>query len=78
MLQWEYKSLTYGVEGKVVYSLRFWEDSSRRAYVLEFAEAVWPLAREDPDPVRWADAFAEAAYGQTQAGQAGHRLVGGF
>ena len=32
MPQWEYKSLTYGIEGKVVYSLRFWEDSSRRAY----------------------------------------------
>jgi len=32
MAQWEYKSLTYGKEGKVVYSLRFWEDASRRTY----------------------------------------------
>src|SRR5262245_42529257 len=32
MAQWEYKTLTYGIEGKVVYSLRFWEDASRRTY----------------------------------------------
>ena len=32
MTHWEYKTLTYCIEGKVVYSLRFWEDSSRRAY----------------------------------------------
>jgi hypothetical protein len=32
MPQWEYKTLTYGIEGKVMYSLRFWEDASRRAY----------------------------------------------
>ena len=32
MPQWEYKTIAYGIEGKVVYSLRFWEDSSRRAY----------------------------------------------
>jgi hypothetical protein len=30
--QWEYKSLTYSLQGKVVYSLRFWADSSGRAY----------------------------------------------
>ena len=32
MPQWEYKTIAYGIEGKVVYSLRFWEDSSRRVY----------------------------------------------
>jgi hypothetical protein len=32
MPQWEYKTLTYAIEGKVVYSLRFWADSSGRAY----------------------------------------------
>jgi hypothetical protein len=32
MAQWEYKTLTYGIEGKVVYSLRFWVDASRRVY----------------------------------------------
>jgi hypothetical protein len=33
-----------------------------RADVLAFADDVWPLAQEDPDPVRWADAFVEAGY----------------
>jgi hypothetical protein len=28
--------------------------------LLTFAEAAWPLMREDPDPGRWADAFLEA------------------
>jgi hypothetical protein len=32
MPQWEYKSLTYAVQGKVVYTLRFWADSSGRSY----------------------------------------------
>ena len=32
MPQWEYKTLTYGIEGKYVYSLRFWEDFSRQTY----------------------------------------------
>ena len=32
MPQWEYKTIAYGIEGKVVYSLRFWEDASRRTY----------------------------------------------
>jgi hypothetical protein len=31
-----------------------------RAEVQEFAEAVWSLALEDPDPVRWVDAFVES------------------
>jgi hypothetical protein len=28
--------------------------------LLEYAADVWPLAREDPDPPRWARAFLEA------------------
>jgi hypothetical protein len=28
--------------------------------VLAFAEDVWDLTSEDPDPSRWADAFVEA------------------
>jgi hypothetical protein len=28
--------------------------------LLEYAAAVWPLAREDPDAGRWARAFLEA------------------
>jgi hypothetical protein len=28
--------------------------------LLAFASDVWPLAREDPDPGRWATAFLEA------------------
>ena len=32
MSQWEYKTLMYGVEGKYVYTLRYWADSSLRAY----------------------------------------------
>jgi hypothetical protein len=31
-----------------------------RADVLAFAEAVWVLAAEDPDPVRWTKCFIEA------------------
>jgi hypothetical protein len=40
-----------------------------RADVLAFAGDVWQLAEDDPDPVRWADAFAESIYGRTQAGR---------
>ncbi len=32
MSNWEYKTLIYGIEGKVVYSLRFWGDSAGKAY----------------------------------------------
>jgi hypothetical protein len=28
--------------------------------LLEYAEAVWPLARDDADPGRWADRFLES------------------
>jgi hypothetical protein len=28
-----------------------------RGDVVEFAEDVWPLAEDDPDSGRWADAF---------------------
>jgi hypothetical protein len=28
--------------------------------LLAFAEAAWPLIRDDPDPGRWARAFLEA------------------
>jgi hypothetical protein len=28
--------------------------------LIAFATDVWPLAREDPDRARWADAFLEA------------------
>jgi hypothetical protein len=35
-----------------------------RADVLVFADDVWQLAQEDPDPVRWADAFVEAGYAE--------------
>jgi hypothetical protein len=31
-----------------------------RADVLTFAEDVWPLAEEDPEPGRWANAFLAA------------------
>jgi hypothetical protein len=31
-----------------------------RANVLAFADEVWPLAQDDPDPVKWVDAFVEA------------------
>jgi hypothetical protein len=31
-----------------------------RADVLTFAADVWPIAEEDPDPGRWAEAFLEA------------------
>jgi hypothetical protein len=33
-----------------------------RADVLAFADDVWPLAADDPDAVRWADAFTEGGY----------------
>jgi hypothetical protein len=29
------------------------------AGLLDFAASVWPLAAEDPDPVRWADKFLQ-------------------
>jgi hypothetical protein len=32
MSGWEYKTLVYSIEGKVVYSLRFWADSAGKAY----------------------------------------------
>jgi hypothetical protein len=38
-----------------------------RAGVMAFADDVWPLAQEDPDPVRWADAFVEAGYAVVKA-----------
>jgi hypothetical protein len=28
--------------------------------LLSWSLAVWPIAREEPDPGRWADAFLEA------------------
>jgi hypothetical protein len=37
-----------------------------RAAVLEFAEAVWPLASEDP--VRWAREFLAAGWAEAAAG----------
>ena len=30
------------------------------ADVLEFAGSVWPIARDDPEPFRWADEFLQA------------------
>jgi hypothetical protein len=39
MAQWEYKALTYGIEGKVMYSLRFREESSRRSTARKSAPA---------------------------------------
>jgi hypothetical protein len=68
MPQWEYKTLTCGIEGKVVYSLRFWEDASRRAYgpkvrgrlvggihqqLRQLEEAVKQLDQEGWELVRW-------------------------
>jgi hypothetical protein len=51
--------------------------SFTRANVLAFAEGVWQLAQEDPDPVRWADAFVEAGYARhvkrTMAGSGARR-----
>jgi hypothetical protein len=35
-----------------------------RADVLAFADAVWPLAQEDTDPVKWADCFLEAGHAE--------------
>ena len=32
MSNWEYKTLVYSIEGKVVYSLRFWADSAGKVY----------------------------------------------
>ncbi len=26
-----------------------------------FVDAVWPVAEDDPDPARWADAFIKSA-----------------
>jgi hypothetical protein len=31
-----------------------------RVDVTTFAQDVWPLAEDDPDPARWADAFLAA------------------
>jgi hypothetical protein len=31
-----------------------------RADLVPFAEDVWPLAEDDPEPGRWADAFLVA------------------
>jgi hypothetical protein len=33
------------------------------ADLLEFIEAVWPLAQDDPDPVVWAERFLESGRG---------------
>jgi hypothetical protein len=38
-----------------------------RADVLEFVEDVWPLAKDDPDPVRWAERFLESGFGDAKA-----------
>jgi hypothetical protein len=41
--------------------------------LIAWATAAWPLAREDPDPARWADAFlrdAGAAADMTENGGA--------
>ena len=32
MSKWEYETLVYSIEGKVVYSLRFWADFAGKAY----------------------------------------------
>lgn len=32
MSNWEYKTLVYAIEGKVIYSERFWADSAGKAY----------------------------------------------
>ncbi len=32
MTNWEYKTLHYAYEGKVVYSVRFWADAEGKAY----------------------------------------------
>jgi hypothetical protein len=38
-----------------------------RGDVQEFAESVWPLAEDDPDPVRWAERFVETGRGEGRA-----------
>jgi hypothetical protein len=38
-----------------------------RADVLVFVHSVWQLAQDDPDPVRWADAFVEAGHAGAEA-----------
>jgi hypothetical protein len=38
-----------------------------RADVLEFVADVWPLAKDEPDPVRWAERFLETGYGDAPA-----------
>lgn len=43
MSNWEYKTLVYAIEGKVVYSLRFWADSARKAYGPLLAPRRLPL-----------------------------------
>jgi hypothetical protein len=37
--------------------------SFNRGDVLDFVEAVWPLAQEDPDPVAWSERFLESGRG---------------
>jgi hypothetical protein len=41
--------------------------SFSRAAVLEFVQSVWPLAEDDPDPVRWAERFVEAGRAEGRA-----------
>jgi hypothetical protein len=43
--------------------LRIQGISFSRADLLEFVEAVWPLAEDDPDPVVWAARFIESGRG---------------
>jgi hypothetical protein len=38
-----------------------------RAAVLDFVASVWPLAEDDPDPVLWAERFAEAGLAEAKA-----------
>jgi hypothetical protein len=47
--------------------LRLLRVAFSRADVLAFADDVWPLAQENPDPVRWAGAFVEAGYAAAEA-----------
>jgi hypothetical protein len=42
--------------------------------LIAFATTAWPLAREDPDPARWAAAFLEAV---TPGSPAPGRATGG-
>ncbi len=38
-----------------------------RGALLDFVEAVWPLAQDDPDPVVWAARFRESGQGSAYA-----------